>query len=82
MDFTRWSTPKSQERRKAKRNSDRGRYAQLNAKFQRLARRDKELFLNKQCMEVEEDNRNRIGRTRDLFQKIRNIGGKFQAKWV
>uniref|UniRef100_A0A803TCU4 ribonuclease H n=1 Tax=Anolis carolinensis TaxID=28377 RepID=A0A803TCU4_ANOCA len=68
----------AQERRKAKGNSDKGRYAQLNAQFQRLARRDKELFLNKQCMEVEEDNR--IGRTRDLFQKIRNIGGKFQAK--
>uniref|UniRef100_A0A803T5C1 ribonuclease H n=1 Tax=Anolis carolinensis TaxID=28377 RepID=A0A803T5C1_ANOCA len=67
-----------QERRKAKGNSDRGRYAQLNAQFQRLARRDKELFLNKQCMEVEEDNR--IRRTRDLFQKIRNIRGKFQAK--
>ncbi|XP_062826436.1 uncharacterized protein LOC134296169 [Anolis carolinensis] len=68
----------AQERRKAKGNGDRGRYAQLNAQFQRLARRDKELFLNKQCMEVEEDNR--IGRKRDLFQKIRNMGGKFQAK--
>uniref|UniRef100_A0A803T1Q9 Reverse transcriptase domain-containing protein n=1 Tax=Anolis carolinensis TaxID=28377 RepID=A0A803T1Q9_ANOCA len=67
----------AQERRKAKGNSDRGRYAQLNAQFQRLARRDKELFLNKQCMEVED---NRIGRTRDLFQKIRNIRCKFQAK--
>ncbi|XP_062826487.1 uncharacterized protein LOC134296190 [Anolis carolinensis] len=68
----------AQERRKVKGNSDGGDMSNLNAQFHRLARRDKELFLNKQCMEVEEDNR--IGRTRDLFQKIRNIGCKFQAK--
>ena len=54
------------------------RYTQLNAEFQRIARRDKEAFLNEQCKEIEENNRMR--KTRDLFKKIRDIKGTFQAK--
>ena len=54
------------------------RYNQLNAEFQRIARRDKKVFLNEQCQEVEENNR--IGKTRDLFKKIRDTKGTFHAK--
>ena len=50
----------------------------LNAEFQRKARRDKKTFLSDQCKEIEENNR--MGKTRDLFKKIRDIKGKFQAK--
>ena len=50
----------------------------LNAEFQRIARRDKKGFLIDQCKEIEENNR--MGKTRDLFKKIRNINGKFHAK--
>ena len=50
----------------------------MNAECQRIARRDKKAFLNDQCKEIEENNR--MGKTRDLFKKIRDIKGKFQAK--
>ena len=50
----------------------------LNAVFQRIARRDKKAFLNDQCKEIEESNR--IGKTRDLFKKIRDTKGTFHAK--
>jgi len=50
----------------------------LNAEFQRIARRDKKDFLNNQCKEIEENNR--MGKTRDLFQKIRDTKGTFHAK--
>ena len=50
----------------------------MNAEFQRIARRDKKAFLSDQCKEVEENNR--IGKTIDLFKKIRDIKGTFQAK--
>ena len=50
----------------------------MNAEFQRIARRDKKAFLNEQCKEVEENNR--IGKTRDLFKKIRDTKGTFHAK--
>jgi len=50
----------------------------LNAEFQRIARRDKKAFLNDQCKEIEENNR--TGKTRDLFKKIRDTKGTFQAK--
>ena len=50
----------------------------MNAEFQRIARRDKKAFLSDQCKEVEENNR--MGKTRDLFKKIRDIKGTFQAK--
>ena len=54
------------------------RYTHLNAEFQTLARRDKKAFLNDQCKEIEENNR--MGKTRDLFKKIRDTKGKFYAK--
>ena len=53
-------------------------YTHLNAEFQRIARRDKKAFLSDQCKEIEENNR--IGRTRDLFKKIRDTKGTFHAK--
>ena len=54
------------------------RYTHLNAQFQRIARRDKKAFLSDQCKEIEENNR--IGKTRDLFKKIRDTKGIFHAK--
>ena len=53
-------------------------YTHLNAEFQRIARRDKKAFLSDQCKEIEENNR--MGKTRDLFKKIRNTKGTFHAK--
>ena len=54
------------------------RYKHLNAEFQRIARRDKKAFFNDQCREIEE--KNRMGKTRDLFKKIRDTKGTFHAK--
>ena len=54
------------------------RYIHLNAEFQRIARKDKKAFQSDQCKEIEENNR--MGKTRDLFQKIRDTKGTFQAK--
>ena len=54
------------------------RYTQLNAEFQRTARRDEKVFLNEQCKEIKENNR--MGKTRDLFKKIRDTKGTFHAK--
>ena len=54
------------------------RYTYLNAEFQRIARRDKKAFLRDQCKEIEENNR--MGKTRDLFKKIRDTKGTFHAK--
>ena len=54
------------------------RYVHLNAEFQRIARRDKKAFLGDQCKEIEENNR--MEKTRDLFKKIRDTKGTFQAK--
>ena len=65
-------------RREAKGKGEKERYTHLNAKFQRIARRDKKAFLSDQCKEIEENNR--MGKTRDLFQKIRDIKGTFHAK--
>ena len=56
----------------------RERYTQLNAEFQRKARRDEKAFLNEQCKEIEENNK--MGKTRDLFKKIGDIKGTFHAK--
>ena len=53
-------------------------FAHLNGEFQRIARRDKKAFLSEQCKEI--DKNNRMGKTRELFKKIRNIKGTFQAK--
>ena len=66
------------ERREAKGKGEKERYTHLNAEFQRIARRDKKVFLSDQCKEMEENNR--MGKTRDLFKKIRNTKGRFHAK--
>ena len=65
-------------KRKAKSKGEKERYIHLNAEFQRIARRDKKAFLSDQCKEIEESNR--IGKTRDLFKKIRDAKGTFHAK--
>ena len=66
------------KRREAKSKGKKERYKHLNAEFQRIARRDKKAFLSDQCKEIEENNR--IGKTRDLFKKIRDTKGTFYAK--
>ena len=66
------------KRREAKSKGERERYKYLNADFQRIARRDKKAFLGDQCKEIEENNR--IGKTRDLYKKIRDTKGTFHAK--
>ena len=66
------------KRREVKDKGEKERYTHLNAEFQRIARRDKEAFLNNHFKEIEENNR--IGKTRDLFKKIRDIKGNFHAK--
>ena len=63
-----------------KSKEEKERYKYLNAEFQRIARRDKKAFLSDQCKEIEENNR--MGKTRDLFKKIRDTKGTFQAKWA
>jgi len=68
------------KRRKVKRKGEKERYTHLNAEFQRIARRDKKAFLSDQCKEIEENNR--MGKTRDLFKKIRDTKGTFHAKMV
>ena len=65
-------------RREAKGKGEKERYTHLNAEFQRIARRDKKAFLSDQCKEIEEDNR--MGKTRDLFKKIRDTKGTFHGK--
>ena len=64
------------KRREVKSKGEKERYKQLNAEFQRIARRDKKAFLSDQC-KIEE---NRMGKTRDLFKKIRDTKGTFHAK--
>ena len=66
------------KRREAKSKGEKERYKHLNAEFQRTARRDKKTFFSDQCKEIEENNR--MGKTRDLFKKIREIKGTFHAK--
>ena len=66
------------KRRVAKSKGENERYSHLNAEFQRIARRDKKAFLRDQCKEKEENNR--MGKTRDLFKKIRDTKGTFHAK--
>ena len=65
-------------KREAKRKEEKERYKHLNAEFQRIARRDKKAFFSNQCKELEE--KNRMGKTRDLFKKIRDTKGIFHAK--
>ena len=66
------------KRREAKSKGEKERYKHLNAKFQRIARRDKKAFFSNQRKEIEENNR--MGKTRDLFKKIRDTKGTFHAK--
>ena len=68
----------AEKRREVKGKGKKERYTHLNAEFQRIVRRDKKAFLSDQCKEIEENNR--MGRTRDLFKKIRDTKGTFHAK--
>ena len=65
------------KRREVKSKGEKERYTHLNAEFQRIARRDKKAFLSDQCKEIEENNR--MGKTSDLFKKIRDTKGRFHA---
>ena len=69
---------RAEKRREDKGKGEKERYTHLNAEFQRIARRDKKAFLNDQCKGIEENNR--MGKTRDLFKKIRDTKGTFHAK--
>ena len=66
------------KRREAESKGEKEKYSHLNAEFQRLERRDKKAFLNDQCKEIEENNK--MGKTRNLFKKIRDTKGTFHAK--
>ena len=68
------------KRREAKSKGEKERYKHLNAEFQRIARKDKKAFLSAQCKEIEENNR--MGKSRDLFKKIRDTKGTFQQRWT
>ena len=68
----------AEKKREAKGKGEKEKYTHLMAEFQRIARRDKKAFLSDQCKEIEENNR--MGKTRDLFKKIRDIKGTFHAK--
>ena len=68
----------TEKRREVKGKGERESYTQLNAEFQRIAKRDKKVYLNEQCKEVEENNR--MGKTRELFKKIGDIKGTFHAR--
>ena len=68
----------AEKRREAKGKGEKERYIHLNAEFQRIASRDKKAFLNDQCKQIEENNG--LGKTRDLFKKIRGAKGTFHAK--
>ena len=66
------------KRREVQSKGEKERYSHLNAEFQRLAKKDKKVFLSSQCKEIEENNR--MAKTRDLFKKIRDTKGTFHAK--
>ena len=68
----------AQKRREVKNKGEKERYTHLNAEFQRIAKRDKKAFLSDQCKEIEENNR--MGKTRDLFKKIRDTTGTLHTK--
>ena len=68
------------KRREVKSKGEKERYKHLNAEFQRIARKDKKAFFSDQCKEIEE--KNRMGKTRDLFKNIRDTKGTFHAKWA
>ena len=66
------------KRREVKSKGEKERYSHMNAEFQRIARRDKKAFFSDQCKQIEENNR--MGKTRDLFRKIRDTKGTFHTK--
>ena len=68
------------KRREVKSKGEKERYKHLNAEFQRIARRDKKAFLSDQCKEIEKNKR--IGKTRDLFKKIKDTKGHFMQRWA
>ena len=68
------------KRREVKSKGEKERYKHLNTEFQRIARRDKKAFFSNQCNEIEENNR--MGKSRDLFKKIRDTKGTFQQRWA
>ena len=70
----------AEKKREVKGKGEKESYIHLIAELQRIARRDKKAFLNDQCKEIEEYNR--IGKTRDLFEKIRNTQGTLHARWA
>ena len=70
----------AEKRRETKGKGEKERYTHLNAEFQRTARRDKKASLSDQCKEIEENNR--MGKTRDLFKKIRDTKGTVQQRWA
>ena len=70
----------AEKRREVKGKGEKERYIHLNAEFQRIAWRDKKTFLSDQCKEIEENNR--MGKTRDLFKKIRDTKGTFVLRWA
>ena len=82
MRKTKWLSEEALQialkRREMKSKGEKERYKHLNAEFQRIAKRDKKAFLGDQCKDIEENNR--MGKTRDLFRKIRDTKGTFHAK--
>ena len=70
----------AEKTREEKGKGEKERYTHVKAEFQRIARRDKKAFLSDQCKEIEGNNR--MGKTRDLFKKIRDTKGIFHAKWA
>ena len=70
----------AEKRRETKGKGEKEKYTHLNAEFQRIARRDKKAFLSDQCKEIEENNR--MGKTRDLFKKIRDTKETFMQRWA
>ena len=73
-----WGSLTNSCEKRGKNKGEKERYTHLNAEFQRIARRDKKAFLSDQCKEIEENNR--MGKTRDFFNKIRDTKGTFHAK--
>ena len=82
MQKAKWLSEKAwqiaEKRRDAKSKGEKERYTHLNAEFQRIARRNKKAYLNDQCKEIEENNR--MGKTRDIFKKIKDTKGTLHAK--
>ena len=70
----------AEKRREVKGKGGKEKYTHLNTKFQRIARRDKKAVLSHQCKEIDENTS--MGKTRDLFKKIRDTKGTFHAKWA